>query len=64
MGITLEVQSAIKDYEVKNNCPKCDDYKKVLENYKNMIENGLAKPRENNLLPIEKRYEMHYEINK
>lgn len=64
MSIVLEVQTAIQDYDVKNNCLKCDDYKRALENYKCMIENGLAKPRENNLMPIEKKYEMHYEINR
>lgn len=64
MGITLEVQSVIKDYEEKNSCFKCDGYKKALEDYNNMIESGLVKPRGNNLMPIEKKHGMHYEINK
>ncbi len=65
MSLVLEVQSTIKEFESKNEyCPKCNDYENAMKNYKSLIETGVTKPRENNLLPIEKRHVMHHEINR
>jgi hypothetical protein len=64
VSIVSELQLLIKDYEKKQIFQESEEYKKVVKDYKNLIDAGMAKPRENNLLPIEKRYSMHYEVNK
>lgn len=64
MSIVSELQLLIKDYEIKQIFQESEEYKKAVKAYKNLIDTGMAKPRENNLLPIEKRYSMHYEVNK
>jgi pentatricopeptide repeat protein len=63
MSIVLDIQRIIEEYD-NQNCQKCKDFENAIDLFKHMINEGLAKPRENNLLPIENKFSFDYKINK